>query len=93
MLNGLNLLMQSGNLQKNKVSKNQLLRSSLFYRLTKIKGESWKARAAEPKGSVQAQAVGITTLGAERVVADKAQTYCPRLEGLVPWSFEEPRLY
>jgi hypothetical protein len=25
-------------------------------------------------------------------VADKAQTYCPRLEGLVPWFFDEPNL-
>ena len=33
----------------------------------------------------QAQAVGITAPGADRVVADKAQAYCPRLEGLVPW--------
>ena len=37
------------------------------------------------KGSVQAQAIGITRPGADRVVADKTQTYCPRLERLVPW--------
>jgi hypothetical protein len=24
-------------------------------------------------------------LGADRVAADQAQTYCPRLEGLGPW--------
>jgi len=41
--------------------------------------------AREPKGSVQARAVGITAPGVDRVVADKAQTYCPRLEGLVSW--------
>ena len=35
------------------------------------------------KGSVQARAVGIIAPGADRVVADKAQTHCPRLEGLV----------
>ena len=26
--------------------------------------------------------------GADGVVADRAQTHCPRLEGLVPWSRE-----
>jgi hypothetical protein len=47
--------------------------------------ESWKARASEPEGSVQARTVGMTASGADRVVANKAQTYCPRLERLVPW--------
>ena len=46
--------------------------------------ESWKARVAEPKGSVQARTVGMTAYGVDRVAADKSQTYCPRLEGLVP---------
>ncbi|HSE87175.1 MAG TPA: hypothetical protein VLJ79_13200 [Candidatus Binatia bacterium] len=36
------------------------------------------------KGSVQARTVGITTPGVDRVVADKGQTHCPRLERLVP---------
>ena len=49
------------------------------------RGESWKARAREREETVQARTVGITDLGAERVVADKAQTYWPRLEGLAPW--------
>ena len=49
------------------------------------RGESWKARAPAPRGSVQAPTVGMTASGADRVVADKAQTYCPRLERLVPW--------
>ena len=42
-------------------------------------------RARERERSVQARAVAITTLGVDRVVADKTQTYCPRLEGLGPW--------
>jgi hypothetical protein len=49
------------------------------------RGESWRARASEPKGSVRARAGEIITPGVDRVVADKAQTYCPRLEGLVSW--------
>src|ERR671910_2722322 len=49
------------------------------------RGESWKAPAREVEQTVQARTVGITDLGAERVVADKAQTYWPRLEGLAPW--------
>ena len=48
------------------------------------RGESWKARAREREETVQAGTVGITDLGADRVVADKAQTYWPRLEGLAP---------
>src|SRR5215831_1144839 len=50
-----------------------------------LRGESWRARAADCKGNVQAPSVGITAPGVDRVAADKAQTYCPRLEGLVPW--------
>jgi hypothetical protein len=48
-------------------------------------GESWKAPAREREETVQARTVGITDLGADREVADKAQTYGPRLEGLAPW--------
>jgi hypothetical protein len=48
------------------------------------RGESWKARAREHEETVQARTVGITDLGADWVVADKAQTYWPRLEGLGP---------
>ena len=59
-----------------------LLRSSLVSRHTTSKGESWKARASEPKGCVQAWSPEVTVPGVDRVVADKAQTYCPRLEGL-----------
>ena len=29
--------------------------------------------------------VGITARGVDRVVADKAEAHCPRLEGLAPW--------
>jgi hypothetical protein len=29
----------------------------------------------------------MTAHGVDRVAADKAQTYCPRLEGLAPWFF------
>jgi hypothetical protein len=49
------------------------------------RGESWKARAREREETVQARTVGITELGADRVVAEKAQTYWPRLEGLADW--------
>jgi hypothetical protein len=56
-----------------------------------------KHTTSEPKGRVvksagtrtsrkpSGPAAGITALGADRVVADKAQAYCPRLEGLA-WS-------
>ena len=37
------------------------------------------------KDAFRPGAVGITAPGADRVAADKAQTHCPRLEGLVPW--------
>src|SRR5215831_19730279 len=43
----------------------QLLRSSLVD--IEIRGEPWKARASESKGSVQARAAGITFSGADRV--------------------------
>ena len=33
----------------------------------------------------QAWTAEVTAPGVDRVVADKAQTYCPRLEGLGPW--------
>jgi hypothetical protein len=49
------------------------------------RGESWKARAGEREETVQARTVGIIDLGADRVVADKAQAYWPRLAGLAPW--------
>ncbi|HSF57628.1 MAG TPA: hypothetical protein VLD83_06125 [Candidatus Binatia bacterium] len=55
----------------------------LGYRTT-AKGESWRARASDPIGSVQARTVGLTAPGVDGVVADKAQTHCPRLERLVP---------
>ena len=48
------------------------------------RGKSWRPRAHKREGSVQARAVGITAVGVDRVVADKAQTYCPRVEGLAP---------
>jgi hypothetical protein len=41
-------------------------------------------RASDPIGSVQARTVGITAPGVDGMVADKAQTHCPRLERLVP---------
>ena len=37
------------------------------------------------KDAFRPRTVGITAPGVDRVVADKAQTYCPRLEGLAPW--------
>src|SRR5262249_45626059 len=62
-----------------------LLGISLVSKNRKLRGEAWRARAPKPKGTVHAQALGITAaLGADRLAADKAQTHCPRLEGLVP---------
>jgi hypothetical protein len=40
--------------------------------MSQTRGESWKARAHEREETVQARTVGITDLGADRVVADKA---------------------
>ena len=42
------------------------------------RGESWRARALERTRSVQARTNGIITLRVDRVVAYKAQAYCPR---------------
>src|SRR5919109_3273755 len=56
-----------------------------FSRHTPTRGESWKARAREREATVQARTVGIIDLGADGAVADKVQTYGPRLEGLAPW--------
>ena len=36
------------------------------------------------KEAFRPRAFGVTAPGVGRVVADKAQTHCPRLEGLVP---------
>jgi len=44
-----------------------------------------ESAASETKGTVEARTVGMTTSGADRVVAYEAKTHCPRLEGLVPW--------
>ena len=41
-------------------------------------------QASDPIGGVQVRTVGITAPGVDGVVADKAQTHCPRLERLVP---------
>src|SRR5262245_29598774 len=61
-----------------------LVRSSLVSRHTESRDESWKAWASEPKGAVQAPAVGIIGPWSGLGGADKAQNHCPRLEGLVP---------
>ena len=53
-----------------------------------LRGESWRVQASDPIGSVQARTVGITAPGVDGVVADKAQTHCPRLERLVPKVFK-----
>jgi len=39
------------------------------------RGEAWRARAQQRDGSLQAQALGIFTLGEDGVVVYKAQTY------------------
>jgi len=57
----------------------------LVSRHRQLRDEPWKARASESKESVQALAVGITTPWSGSGGAYKSQTYCPRLEGLVPW--------
>src|SRR5262249_22040560 len=40
---------------------------SLVSRHRQIRGEPWKARASQSKGSAQTRAAGITTSGADRV--------------------------
>jgi hypothetical protein len=60
-------------------------KSSFVSRDRQQRDEPWKARAPESKESVQALAVGITTPWSGSGGAYKSQTYCPRLEGLVPW--------
>src|SRR5215468_5482027 len=67
------------------------LRSSLVSRYRQLRDEPWKARAPESEERVQALAVGITTPWSGSGGAYKSQTYCPRLEGLVPW-FWKPKL-
>jgi hypothetical protein len=69
-----------------------LSRSGVHRLIDKLepRGESWRAWASEREVSVQAGTVGLTALGVDRVVAYKAQTYCLRLEGLVPWFFRNP---
>ena len=52
--------------------------------IRELRDESWRARASDSIASVQARTVGITAPGVDRVVVDKAQTHCPRLERLVP---------
>jgi hypothetical protein len=54
--------------------------------MARPRGVSWKARALERKGSVQARAVGIAAPGAVWVAANKVPAYWPRLERLVPGS-------
>ena len=44
-----------------------------------------KHRHPNLKDAFRPRTVGITAPGVDRVVADKAEAYCPRLEGLVPW--------
>src|SRR5215470_12113550 len=66
------------------VTEQHLLRSSLLVDIRDLRGESWRVRASDPIGSVQARTVPITASGVDGVVADKAQTHCPRLERLVP---------
>jgi hypothetical protein len=61
-----------------------LLRSLLVTRHTRTKGRVVESAGIQPKGSVQARTAGITAPGVDWVVADKAQTHCLRLEGLVP---------
>src|SRR5215831_18933676 len=51
----------------NSVTNLKLLRSSLVSRYRQLRDEPWKARAPESEERVQALAVGITTLGADRV--------------------------
>jgi len=38
-----------------------------------------------PQDTFQARAFGLTAPGVDGVVANKAQTYWPRLERLAPW--------
>src|SRR5215831_6584085 len=62
----------------------KFLRSSLVSRHRQIRGEPWKARASESKGSVQARAAGITTSGADRVRL-QGSGLLPALGRARPW--------
>jgi hypothetical protein len=68
-----------------------LIRSSLVGRRIQLRDEPWKARASEPKGSVQAPGRWNNRPWSGSGGADKSQTFCSRLQGLVPW-FREPML-
>jgi len=52
--------------------------------VTKLRGESWKARAAEAKGRVQARHLKINATGAARAAAYEAENHCLCLERIVP---------
>jgi hypothetical protein len=56
--------------------------SSLVSRHRQPRGESWKAQVSNLKDAFRPRTVGITGPGVDRVVADKAEAYCLRLEGL-----------
>ena len=53
--------------------------------MEELRGESWRARAPKPKGSVQARSVGITARGADRVVAGQGSDPLPALGRTRPW--------
>ena len=61
-----------------------LLRSSLVSRHGKPRDESWKARARAVKKQFRPGPLESSTRSGW-VMANKAQTYWPRLEGLAPW--------
>jgi hypothetical protein len=63
----------------------------LVSRHRQLRDEPWKARPSEPKGSVQAPGRWNNRPWSGSGGADKAQTFCSRLQGLVPW-FREPML-
>jgi hypothetical protein len=60
------------------------LYSSLVSRHTRTKGRVVESAGIRFYRKRSGPDRGITTPGADRVVADKAQTHCPRLERLVP---------
>ena len=66
----------------------QLLRSSLVSRYLTTKGRAVESAGTRRESKSSAQSCNNPRPAADGVVADRAQTHCPRLEGLVPWSRE-----
>ena len=59
----------------------ELLRSSLVSKIRELRGESWRARACKPTGSVEPRVVGITAMERIGWRVDKPQTHARAWKG------------